>query len=172
MNRSYSKIRHIQEVNKKLEERRLSLLTEQVNVSGYQGSGTDVDEVGKEVNPDMSGIEVTKYKGEVERKPLSKSDPIYQKIKDFFEEEFSPVTVVGIDEPIDKSVKPLVYEVSFPKKGVEIDINDPEDIKTKTIKFEVTIEDIDNKNPTLRKRFLGIFDDIDKSKKPEQTFRT
>jgi hypothetical protein len=39
------------------------------------------------------------------------------------------VTVVGIDEPIDKSVKPLVYEVSFPKKGVKFDINDPEDIK-------------------------------------------
>jgi hypothetical protein len=82
MNRSYSKIRHIQEVNKKLEERRLSLLTEQVDVSSYQGSGTNVDEVGKEVNPDMSGIEVTKYKGEVERNPLSKSDPIYQKIKE------------------------------------------------------------------------------------------
>jgi hypothetical protein len=38
--------------------------------------------------------------------------------------------------------------------------------------FEVTIEDIDKKDPILRKRFLGMFDDIDKSKKPEQTFRT
>ena len=172
MNRSYSKIRHIQEVNKKLEDRRLSLLTEQVDVSGYQGSGTDVRKVGDEVDSDMSGIKVTKYKGEVERKPLSKSDPIYQKIKDFFEEEFSPVTVVGIDEPIDKSVKPLVYQVSFPKKGVKFDINDPEDIKTETIKFEVTIEDIEKKDPILRKRFLSFFDDIDKSIKPERTFRT
>jgi hypothetical protein len=172
MNRSYSKIRHIQEVNKRLEDRRLSVLSEQVDVSGYQGSSTDVEKVGIEDPYDMSNIKVTKEKGKVERKPLSKSDPIYQKIKDFFEEEFSPVTVVGIDEPIDKSVKPLVYEVSFPKKGVKFDINDPEDIKTKTIKFEVTIEDIEKKDPILRKRFLSFFDDIDKSIKTERTFRT
>ena len=172
MNRSYSKIRHIQEANKKLEERRLSLLTEQVDVSGYQGSGTDVGEVGIEDPFDMSGIKVTRDEGEIERKPLSFSDPIYQKIKDYFEKEFSPVIVVGIDEPIDKSVKPLVYEVSFPKKGVGFDINEPKHIQTKTKKFEVTIEDIDKKDPILRKRFLTIFDDIDKSIKPERTFRT
>jgi hypothetical protein len=172
MNRSYSKIRHIQEVNKRLEDRRLSVLSEQVDVSGYQGSGTDVEKVGIEDPYDMSGIKVTRDEGEIERKPLSFSDPIYQKIKDYFEKEFSPVIVVGIDEPIDKSVKPLVYEVSFPKKGVKFDINDPEDIKTKTIKFEVTIEDIEKKDPILRKRFLSFFDDIDKSIKPERTFRT
>ena len=172
MNRSYSKIRHIQEVNKRLEDRRLSVLSEQVDVSGYQGSGTNVEKVGIEDPYDMSNIKVTKEKGKVQRKPLSSSDPIYQKIKNYFEKEFSPVTVVGIDEPIDKSVKPLVYEVSFPKKGVKFDINDPEDIKTKTIKFEVTIEDIEKKDPILRKRFLSFFDDIDKSIKPERTFRT
>jgi hypothetical protein len=159
MNRSYSKIRHIQEVNKKLEDRRLSLLTEQVDVSGYQGSGTDVDEVGIEDPYDMSGIKVTRDEGEIERKPLSFSDPIYQKIKDYFEKEFSPVTVIGIEAPIDKKSS---YEVHFPSK------NPNEKFKT----FEVTIEDIDKKDPILRKRFLGMFDDIDKSKKPEQTFRT
>jgi hypothetical protein len=159
MNRSYSKIRHIQEVNKKLEERRLSVLNEQVNISGYQGSGTDVEKVGDDVDSDMSGIKVTKYKGEVQRKPLSFSDPIYQKIKDYFEKEFSPVTVIGIEAPIDKKSS---YEVHFPSK------NPNEKFKT----FEVTIEDIDKKDPILRKRFLGMFDDIDKSKKPEQTFRT
>jgi hypothetical protein len=159
MNRSYSKIRHIQEVNKKLEERRLSVLNEQVNISGYQGSGTDVEKVGDDVDSDMSGIKVTKYKGEVQRKPLSFSDPIYQKIKDYFEKEFSPVTVIGIEAPIDKKSS---YEVHFPSK------NPNEKFKT----FEVTIEDIDKKDPILRKRFLGMFDDIDKSKKPKQTFRT
>jgi hypothetical protein len=159
MNRSYSKIRHIQEVNKKLEERRLSVLSEQVNVLGYEGSGTDVEKVGDEVDSDMSGIKVTKHKGEVQRKPLSPSNPIYQKIKDYFEKEFSPVTVIGIEAPIDNKSS---YEVHFPSK------NSNEKFKT----FEVTIEDIDKKDPILRKRFLGMFDDIDKSKKPEQTFRT
>ena len=159
MNRSYSKIRHIQEVNKRLEDRRLSILSEQVDVSGYQGSGTDVEKVGIENPYDMSNIKVTKEKGKVERKPLSKSDPIYRKIKDYFEREFSPVIVIGIEAPIDNKSS---YEVHFPSK------NPNEKFKI----FEVTIEDIDKKSPTLRKRFLGIFDDIDKSKKPEQTFRT
>lgn len=159
MNRSYSKIRHIQEANKKLEERRLSLLTEQVDVSSYQGSGTDVDKVGDEVDSDMSNIKVTKYKGEIERKPLSPSDSIYQKIKNYFEKEFSPVTVIGIEAPIDNKSS---YEVHFPSK------NPNEKFKT----FEVTIEDIDRKDPILRKRFLTIFDDIDKSIKPERTFRS
>jgi hypothetical protein len=159
MNRSYSKIRHIQEVNKRLEDRRLSVLSEQVDVSGYQGSGTDVEKVGIEDPYDMSNIKVTKDKGKVERKPLSKSDPIYQKIKHYFEKEFSPVIVIGIEAPIDNKSS---YEVHFPSKTPKMG--------NKT--FEVTIEDIDKKDPILRKRFLGIFDDIDKSKKPEQTFRT
>jgi hypothetical protein len=159
MNRSYSKIRHIQEVNKRLEDRRLSVLSEQVDVSGYQGSGTNVEKVGIEDPYDMSNIKVTKEKGKVQRKPLSSSDPIYQKIKNYFEKEFSPVTVIGIEAPIDKKSS---YEVHFPSKTLEMG--------NKT--FEVTIEDIDKKDPILRKRFLGMFDDIDKSKKPEQTFRT
>ena len=159
MNRSYSKIRHIQEVNKRLEDRRLSVLSEQVDVSGYQGSGTDVEKVGIEDPYDMSNIKVTKEKGKVQRKPLSSSDPIYQKIKNYFEKEFSPVTVIGIEAPIDKKSS---YEVHFPSKTPKMG--------NKT--FEVTIEDIDKKDPILRKRFLGMFDDIDKSKKPEQTFRT
>jgi len=160
MNRSYSKIRHIQEVNKKLEERRLSVLTEQVDIlSGYAGSGTDVGKVGNEDPYDMSNIKVTRDKGEVERKPLSSIDPIYKKIKDYFEKEFSPVTVIGIKAPIDNKSS---YEVHFPSKTPKMG--------NKT--FEVTIEDIDKKDPILRKRFLGMFDDIDKSKKPEQTFRT
>jgi hypothetical protein len=159
MNRSYSKIRHIQEVNKRLEDRRLSVLSEQVDVSGYQGSGTDVEKVGIEDLYDMSNIKVTKEKGKVQRKPLSSSDPIYQKIKNYFEKEFSPVTVIGIEAPIDKKSS---YEVHFPSKTPKMG--------NKT--FEVTIEDIDKKDPILRKRFLGMFDDIDKSKKPEQTFRT
>ena len=87
MNRSYSKIRHIQEANKKLEERRLSLLTEQVDIlSGYTGSGTDVDEVGIEDSYDMSGIKVTRDEGEIKRKGMSPNDPIYKKIEDFFVE--------------------------------------------------------------------------------------
>ncbi len=159
MNRSYSKIRHIQEVNKRLEDRRLSVLSEQVDVSRYPGSGTDVEKVGIEDPYDMSNIKVTKEKGKVERKPLSKSDPIYQKIKNYFEKEFSPVIVIGIEAPIDKKSS---YEVHFPSKTPEMGNNT----------FEVTIEDIDKKDPILRQRFLGIFDDIDKSKKPEQTFRT
>jgi hypothetical protein len=159
MNRSYSKIRHIQEVNKRLEDRRLSVLSEQVDVSGYQGSGTNVEKVGIEDPYDMSNIKVTKEKGKVQRKPLSSSDPIYQKIKNYFEKEFSPVTVIGIEAPIDKKSS---YEVHFPSKTPKMG--------NKT--FEVTIEDIDKKDPILRKRFLGMFDDIDKSKKPEQTFRT
>jgi hypothetical protein len=159
MNRSYSKIRHIQEVNKRLEDRRLSVLSEQVDVSGYQGSGTDVEKVGIEDPYDMSNIKVTKEKGKVQRKPLSSSDPIYQKIKNYFEKEFSPVTVIEIEAPIDNKSS---YEVHFPSKTPKMG--------NKT--FEVTIEDIDKKDPILRKRFLGMFDDIDKSKKPEQTFRT
>jgi hypothetical protein len=99
------------------------------------------------------------YKGEIERKPLSPSDSIYQKIKNYFEKEFSPITVIGIEAPSDNKSS---YEVHFPSK------NPNEKFKT----FEVTIEDIDKKDPILRKRFLSIFDDIDKSIKPERTFRS
>jgi hypothetical protein len=155
MNRSFSKIRHIQEANKRLEDRRLSVLTEQVDISKYEGSKTNPMD-----DTDMDNIKITKYQDEVEKKKMSPSDPIYQKIKDYFEMEFSPVTVIGIDEPIEKTMNP-VYEVHFPSKNPNL--------KFQT--FEVTIEDIDKKSPTLRTRFLGIFDDIDKTKKFEKTYR-
>jgi hypothetical protein len=165
MNRSYSKIRHIQEVNKKLEDRRLSLLTEQVDVSGYQGSGTDVRKVGDEVDSDMSGIKVTRDEGEIKRKGMSPNDPIYKKIEDFFQRKYNlPINM--IEEPINKSVQPLVYEVQFY----------PKDTKNyEYVPFEITIEDMESTEPkvieNIEKRFKGLKDKI-ATEKPKQTFRT
>jgi hypothetical protein len=163
MNRSFSKIRHIQEVNKKLEERRLSLLSEQ-DISGYEGSKTDPSDM---EDTDMSNIKVTKYDDEIERKPMSVSDPNYDKIKKFFELEYD-IEVLDILEPVKKGIEPLVYEVHFPST------NPNEKFKV----FEFTIEDIEKNDPTFAKRLRVFLPSIKRGTmknnlqtKPEKTYR-
>lgn len=164
MNRSYSKIRHIQEANKRLEERRLSVLSEQVDISKYEGSKTNPMD---DSETDMSDIKVTKYEGEVEKKPLNPSDPIYKKVKDFFEREYD-IEVLDVLEPVNKTVTPHVYEVHFPST------NSNEKFKI----FEFTLEDMETNNALFAKRLNTFLPSIKSNTlknnlpvKPEKTFR-
>ena len=156
MNRSFSKIRHIQEVNKKLEERRISLLTEQVDISKYQGSQTDVEDL-----DDMGNIKVTREEGEVKKQPLNKSNPIYKEIEDFFYKNYK-VQVKDIEEAVDKTQNPDLYEAYFPS----LDTN----YSAKT--FEFDINEMRAPNQNFRKRFEIILPSIPKITTTGRTFRT
>lgn len=158
MNRSFSKIRHIQEVNKKLEERRISLLNEQVDISKYQGSQTDVEDL-----DDMGNIKVTREEGEIKKQPMNESNPIYKEIVDFFFKNYK-VKVTKIEEAVDKTKNPDIYEAYFPSldsnysaKSFEFDINDIRDPKQMEL---------------FDKRFNSILPSIPKITSTERTFRT
>ena len=155
MNRSFSKIRHIQEVNRKLEERRVSLLTEQ-DVSNYQGSQTEVEDL-----DNMGNIKVTRDQGEVKKRPMNKSNPIYKEIENFFFKNYK-VQVKDIEEAVDKTNNPDLYEAYFPS----LDSN----YSAKT--FEFDINDLRTPDENFRKRFESILEYIPKIVSNERTFRT
>lgn len=127
------------------------VINEQVDISKYEGSKTDP--------MDDSDIEITKYEEEFKGKPLSKTSPIYKKIKSYFETKY-PVSVIGIEESINKTMEPI-YKVHFPSMNPNLESQT----------FEITIEDIDTDKPTLRKRFEMLLNKIDKTKKFEKTYR-
>lgn len=161
MNRSFSKIRHIQEVNKKLEERRLSLLTEQVDkvdISKYAGSGTNPMD---DSDIEMEKIKVTKYQDEVEKKKMSPSDPIYQKIKDFFEGKFN-IKVLYVFEPVNKTKNPNTYAVGLPSPTTNE--------KYKILEFNYL--DIDNDPKKIIDSFEKFKRFVDLTQKPDKTYGT
>lgn len=116
------------------------LLHEQIDISTYEGNGTDVtDENRFDTNDGKTA------KSYMMKKPLDKNSSIYNQIADFFEEKYN-VSVINIMELKGSSIVGSEYEVQFPSSNPNLPF----------VSLDLNINDITNSPSSIDLKFKSL----------------